>query len=79
MSSAIGFLRWPLFYIDMGYRECEYYCDGYCIMGEKTAQRMKYTCIERNDSLEVTATYLKLPYIKPEMARLRRPLYKILA
>lgn len=35
--------------------------------------------VERNDCLEETATYMKLPYIKPEMARLRRPLYKILA
>ena len=45
-------------------------------MGEKTAQRMKYTCIERNDCLEVTATYMKQPYKKPEIYRPKRPLYQ---
>ena len=60
----------------MDYKSCKYYSQGYCLKGEKTAQRMKYTCIERNDCLEVTATYLKLPYIKPEIYRPKRPLYK---
>ena len=60
----------------MDYKSCEYYSRGYCLKGEKTANGMNYPCIERNDCLEVTATYLKLPYIKPEMARLRRPLFK---
>ena len=32
--------------------------------------------IERNDCLEVTATYMKQPYKKPEIYRPKRPLYK---
>lgn len=60
----------------MDYKSCKYYSQGYCLKGEKTASGMNYTCIERNDCPEVTTIYMKLPYIKPEMQRLRRPKYK---
>ena len=60
----------------MDYKSCKYYSQGYCLKGEKTASGMNYTCIERNDCQEVTTIYMKLPYIKPDMARLRRPKYK---
>lgn len=60
----------------MDYKSCKYYSQGYCLKGEKTASGMNYTCIERNDCPEVTTIYMKLPYIKPDMARLRRPKYK---
>ena len=60
----------------MDYKSCKYYSQGYCLKGEKTASGMDYTCIERNDCPEVTTIYMKLPYIKPDMARLRRPKYK---
>ena len=60
----------------MDYKSCKYYSQGYCLKGEKTASGMNYTCIERNDCPEVTTIYMKLPYIKPDMSRLRRPRYK---
>ena len=60
----------------MDYKSCKYYSQGYCLKGEKTASGMNYTCIERNDCPEVTTIYMKLPYIKPEMHRPKRPLYK---
>ena len=56
----------------MDYKSCKYYSQGYCLKGEKMANGMNYTCIERNDCPEVMTMYMKMP----EMARLRRPLFK---
>lgn len=60
----------------MDYKSCKYYSQGYCLKGEKMANGMNYTCIERNDCPEVMTMYMKMPYKKPEMACLRRPLFK---
>ncbi len=53
----------------MDYKSCKYYSQGYCLKGEKMANGMNYTCIERNDCPEVMTMYMKLPYKKPEMYR----------
>ena len=60
----------------MDYKYCEYYSQGYCMNGEKTANGMNYPCIERNDCPEVAATYRKLQYAKPKIYYPKRPLYK---
>ena len=44
--------------------------------GEKTANGMNYSCIERNDCPEVIRTHLKLQYAKPKIYYPKRPLYK---
>ena len=60
----------------MDYKSCKYYSQGYCLKGEKMANGMNYTCIERKDCPEVTITYLKLQYAKPEIYCPKRPLFK---
>ena len=56
----------------MGYRECEHYCEGYCLKGEKTANGMNYPCIERNDCPEVTTAYWKEKNLVAEKIRLMK-------
>lgn len=53
--------------IRMDYKSCNYYSQGYCTKGEKTANGMNYPCIERNDCPEVKITYLRLQYAKPDI------------